>query len=233
MVKGEAGEKDEQVEEVTCKMIVGRWFGKVVEKIESESGGGAQVRVLAKDQIPGSFPAVKKVLLSVSSCVQDSRRVDAANTNVTKRPGMMHHGNSMPASMELLHQRGYAPGKGGSIVRTFQNETGASIKIADVVPDSDEIQSRDTLLLRMLLCVWHSRIAEIGFEPGNAVVAQLLVHSQQIGCLLGRGGYMISEMRDTGASIRVFPREQAPKCGSPNDEVVQHLLAEVNVNNPG
>ncbi|KAJ0098324.1 hypothetical protein Patl1_22019 [Pistacia atlantica] len=208
MVKGEAGEKDEQVEEVTCKMIVGRWFG--------------------------SFPAVKKVLLSVSSCVQDSPRVDAANTNVTKRPGMMHHGNSMPASMELFHQRGYAPGKGGSIVRTFQNETGASIKIADVVPDSDEIQSRDTLLLRMLLCVWHSRIAEIGFEPGNAVVAQLLVHSQQIGCLLGRGGYIISEMRRaTGASIHVFPREQAPKCGARNDEVVQHLLAEVNVNNPG
>ncbi|KAJ0098924.1 hypothetical protein Patl1_22268 [Pistacia atlantica] len=67
----------------------------------------------------------------------------------------------------------------------------------------------------------HSRIAEIGFEPGKAVVAQLLVHSQQIGCLLGRGGYMISEMRDTDVSIRVFPSEQAPKCGSPNDEVVQ------------
>lgn len=29
-------------------------------------------------------------------------------------------------------------GKGDSIVRTFQNETGASIKIADLVPNSDE-----------------------------------------------------------------------------------------------
>lgn len=54
MVKGEAGEKDEQAEEVTCKMIVGRGFGKVVEKIESKSGGGTQVRVFAEDQIPGS-----------------------------------------------------------------------------------------------------------------------------------------------------------------------------------
>lgn len=132
-------------------------------------------------QITGSFPAVKKALLSASSFVQDSLRVDAANTNLTKPPGMAHHGNPMAAPVEPFHQRGYAPGfhsrgyssstghetvgahnrmyfeedvvfkllchldkvgsligKGGSIVRTFQNETGASIKIADVVPDSDE-----------------------------------------------------------------------------------------------
>jgi len=68
----------------------------------------------------------------------------------------------------------------------------------------------------------HCRIAEIGFEPGAAVVARLLVHSQQIGCLLGKGGFIITEMRRaTGASIRIFSKEQVPKCGSPNDEVVQ------------
>ena len=68
----------------------------------------------------------------------------------------------------------------------------------------------------------HSRIAEIGFEPGAAVIARLLVHSQQIGCLLGKGGFIISEMRRaTGASIRIFTKEQVPKCGTPNDEVVQ------------
>lgn len=69
----------------------------------------------------------------------------------------------------------------------------------------------------------HSRIAEIGFEPGAAIVARLLVHSQQIGCLLGKGGHIVTEMRRaTGASIRVFPKEQLTKCvGSQNDEVVQ------------
>ena len=68
----------------------------------------------------------------------------------------------------------------------------------------------------------HSRIAEIGFEPGAAVVARLLVHSQQIGCLLGKGGFIITELRRaTGASIRIFPKEQVPKYGSQNDEVVQ------------
>ncbi|KAJ0043080.1 hypothetical protein Pint_19440 [Pistacia integerrima] len=156
---------------------------------------------------------------------------------------MMHHGNSMPASMELFHQRGYAPGfhsrayssgLGPEIVGAHNRMYFEEDVVFKLLCHLDKIPSRDTLLLRMLLCVWHSRIAEIGFEPGNAVVAQLLVHSQQIGCLLGRGGYIISEMRRaTGASIHVFPREQAPKCGARNDEVVQHLLAEVNVNNPG
>ena len=37
----------------------------------------------------------------------------------------------------------------------------------------------------------HARITEIGFEPGAAVVARLLVHSQQIGCLLGRGELLV------------------------------------------
>lgn len=132
-------------------------------------------------QISGSFPDVKKALLSVSNFVQDSRRVDAPKANVTKSSGMVVQGNPYPPAAEPFHQRGYAPGyhsrgyssgpghetvggrnrmfyeeevvfkllchldkvgsligKGGSIVRTFQNETGASIKIADILPDSEE-----------------------------------------------------------------------------------------------
>lgn len=68
----------------------------------------------------------------------------------------------------------------------------------------------------------HCRIAEIGYEPGAAVVARLLVHAQQIGYLVGRGGHIISEMRrGTGTSIHIFPREQIQNSGPVNDEVVQ------------
>ncbi|XP_059640671.1 KH domain-containing protein HEN4 [Cornus florida] len=122
-------------------------------------------------------------------------------------------------------------GKGGSIIRALMIETGASIKIADAPPDSDEkvvvisarenADQRHSVAQEAVIRV-HCRIAEIGFEPGAAVVARLLVHSQQIGCLLGRGGIIIAELRRvTGASIRIFPKEQVPKCGSQNDEVVQ------------
>lgn len=68
----------------------------------------------------------------------------------------------------------------------------------------------------------HGRIAEIGFESGAAIVARLLVHSRQIGCLWGKGGVIISEMRRlTGANIQIFPKDQLTKYGMPNDEVVQ------------
>lgn len=47
------------------------------------------------------------------------------------------------------------------------------------------------------------------------------MRSPQVGCLLGKGGLVISEMRRaTGASIRIFSKEQI-KYISQNEEVVQ------------
>ncbi|KAK7255063.1 hypothetical protein RIF29_28465 [Crotalaria pallida] len=121
-------------------------------------------------------------------------------------------------------------GKGGSVVRSLQNETGASIQIVDAGPDSEErvvvISARENpeqnpspsqeAVIRV-----HRRLTEIGFEPSSAVVARLLVRSPQVGCLLGKGGHVISEMRKvTGASIRIFSKEQI-KYIPQNEEVVQ------------
>ncbi|TKY64669.1 KH domain-containing protein [Spatholobus suberectus] len=181
---------------VSCKLlapsyqvgcVLGRG-GKIVEKIRQESG--AHIRVLPKDQPPlpppgdefiqitGNFTAVKKALLSVSSCLQDN---NVANSGAFKPSG------AAPAQVDAYPQRGYAPsgpyappdhhsrgysfpgpdsagpahrtfveeevvfkllchhdkvgsliGKGGSVVRALQNETGASIQIVEAGPDSDE-----------------------------------------------------------------------------------------------
>lgn len=76
----------------------------------------------------------------------------------------------------------------------------------------------------------HNRIVEIGFEPSAAVVARLLVHSPYIGRLLGKGGHVISEMRRaTGASIRVFAKDQATKYESQHDEIVQVIRYNIYV----
>ncbi|XP_026454250.1 KH domain-containing protein HEN4-like isoform X2 [Papaver somniferum] len=132
-----------------------------------------------------------------------------------------------------LDKVGSLIGKGGSIIRALQSDTGASIKIAEAEPDSDErvvlISARENSEQRHssaqdAVIRVQSRIAEVGFEPGAAIVARLLVPSQQIGCLLGKGGSIIAEMRrSTGASIRIFPREQVPKSGAQSDEVVQAI----------
>ncbi|XP_057871157.1 KH domain-containing protein HEN4 [Cryptomeria japonica] len=122
-------------------------------------------------------------------------------------------------------------GKGGSIIKGLQRDTGSDIKIAESVPDEDE----------RVVIITASAFSEGGLSPvQNAVLrvfnriissvpekdkhstARLLVPSNQIGCLLGKGGSIISDMRRaSGAGIRIFGKDQLPKCASQNDEVVQ------------
>lgn len=63
----------------------------------------------------------------------------------------------------------------------------------------------------------------------KTLVSRLLVSSGQIGCLLGRGGAIIAEMRKlSGAYIRILGKDQIPSCASENEEVVQvDLLVEI------
>ncbi|XP_047168313.1 KH domain-containing protein HEN4 [Vigna umbellata] len=272
---------------VSCKLVapsyqvgcvLGRG-GKIVEKIRQETG--AHIRVLPKDQPPlpptgdefiqitGNFTAVKKAILSVSTCIHDN---NGPNSGAFKPSGaapaqvdgysQRSYGSSGSYAPPDHHSRGFSfpgpesggpphrfveeevvfkllchhdkvgslIGKGGSVVRALQNETGASIQIVEAGPDSDErivvISAREVFeqkhspaqeaVIRV-----HCRLTEIGFEPSAAVVAKLLVRSPQVGCLLGKGGLVISEMRRaTGASIRIFSKEQV-KFISQNEEVVQ------------
>lgn len=55
--------------------------------------------------------------------------------------------------------------------------------------------------------------------------ARILVSADQIGCLLGKGGAIVAEMRKaSGAGIWIFRQDQVPKCASKNDELVQVCL---------
>lgn len=63
-------------------------------------------------------------------------------------------------------------------------------------------------------------------ESGDSVVTtRLLVPSSCIGCLIGKGGAIISEMRSvTRANIRILSKENLPKVASEDDEMVQVIL---------
>lgn len=263
---------------VICRLLapsyqVGCVLGKgwkIIEKIRQETG--AQVRVLSKDQIPacaspgdeliqitGGFSAVRRALLSVSSCLQDNSRVDLVNPSTLKFSGMSQNGTGYHTPEQFSRSSGVESaginhrmvleeevvfkvlcpvdkvgnliGKGGSIIRVMQTETGASIKVADSASDLEErivvISARENLEQRHspaheALMRVQGRIAEIGFEPGAAVVSRLLVHARHMSCLFGNGGSLIAELRRvTGAGIRIFPREQSPKYGSHPEEVLQ------------
>uniref|UniRef100_A0A2P2KR28 Uncharacterized protein MANES_10G097500 n=1 Tax=Rhizophora mucronata TaxID=61149 RepID=A0A2P2KR28_RHIMU len=130
-------------------------------------------------------------------------------------------------------------GKGGSIIKALQNETGAVISIGAMMAECDERlitvtasenpQSRYSAAQKATVLVF-SRSVEAGIERGmdsisskvSPVTARLVVPSNQVGCLLGQGGVIISAMRRlTGAGIRIIGVDQVPKYVQQNDQLVQ------------
>lgn len=67
-----------------------------------------------------------------------------------------------------------------------------------------------------------------GDEEGNkslSCILRLLVLSTQVGCLLGKGGSVIKQMSsESGAQIRILPRDKLPPCASASDELVQVIM---------
>ncbi len=73
-----------------------------------------------------------------------------------------------------------------------------------------------------------NQVSDEDEEGSGSVTTRLLVPNNQIGCLLGKGGKIIEQMREeTGAQIRILPKEQLPGCAVPSDELVQvmHVIS--------
>eukprot|EP00250_Pteridium_aquilinum_P016424 c23097_g2_i1 orf=376-2331(-) len=122
-------------------------------------------------------------------------------------------------------------GKGGSIVRTLEEEIGVSINVCGAVPGSDErvviissIEHPDDNISPAQEALLHvqTKIADLGPDEDAVITSRLLVSANQVGCLLGKGGSIIAEMRRlTGANIRLLGKDDLPLCAHPTDEVVQ------------
>ncbi|KAL5562682.1 hypothetical protein UlMin_032429 [Ulmus minor] len=129
-------------------------------------------------------------------------------------------------------------GKGGSIVRSLQSETGATISIGEALAECDDrlititasenLESRYSPAQKAVVLVFSKSVAT-GIEKDqdygsnkSSVSARLVVPSNQVGCLIGKGGAIVAEMRKlTGASIQVVGGDQVPKCASEKDQMVQ------------
>lgn len=61
---------------------------------------------------------------------------------------------------------------------------------------------------------------------GGNVVCRLLAPSNQVGSVLGRGGKIVEKIRqESGAQVRVLPREHLPLCSSPGEELIQVIFS--------
>ncbi|VVB14566.1 unnamed protein product [Arabis nemorensis] len=124
-------------------------------------------------------------------------------------------------------------GKGGALINQLRQETRATIKV-----DSTRTEGNDCLITISAREVFEDAYsptieAAMRLQPkcsdkverDSGLVSfttRLLVPSSRIGCLLGKGGAIITEMRRmTKANIRVLGKENLPKVASDDDEMVQ------------
>ncbi|CAM6118151.1 unnamed protein product [Calypogeia fissa] len=164
---------------------------------------------------------------------------------VLPESGGSHLGRHAPVDEELVfrilcpnEKIGSVIGKGGSIIRTLREDTGARIKVADPKPGSDERvivisanEHPDDNISPAQEAVLHvqSRIVDLGSDQDGVITTRLLVPSNQIGCLLGRGGSIIADMRKaTRANIRILAKDQLPRCALDTDELVQ-IVGDIRV----
>ncbi|CAH8363314.1 unnamed protein product [Eruca vesicaria subsp. sativa] len=136
-----------------------------------------------------------------------------------------------------IENAGGVIGTGGKIIKTLHIESGALISVGNTVADCEErlitatapeSPERQTSPSQKAILLVFTRLFELAtkksLDNGSrmSITARLVVPTSQIGCLLGKGGVVVSEMRKaTGAAIQILKAEQNPKCISENDQVVQ------------
>lgn len=135
-------------------------------------------------------------------------------------------------------------GRGGEIVKQLRVDTKSKIRIGDTVPGCDErvvtiysaseetndFNEMDTQVCpaQDALFKVHDRVlaedSGADDEPDGSqhVTARLLVPSDQIGCIIGKGGQIVQTIRsETGAQIKILKDDHLPGCALSTDELLQ------------
>ncbi|KAL4581781.1 hypothetical protein LXL04_006309 [Taraxacum kok-saghyz] len=124
-------------------------------------------------------------------------------------------------------------GKGGGVINQIRQETGAGVKVDSSATEADDC----------IISISAKEVFEDTFSPAIeaalrlqprcserverdsgliSFTTRLLVPTSRIGCLIGKGGAIISEIRRiTKANIRILSKENLPKVADRDDEMVQ------------
>lgn len=123
-------------------------------------------------------------------------------------------------------------GKGGSSIRSVRQVSGARVEVEDAKADRDDCiitvistESSDDLKSMAVEAVLLLQ-AKINDEDDDTVTMRLLVPSKVIGCIIGKSGSIINEIRKrTKADVRISKGEK-PKYIDPADEHIE-VVGEV------
>ncbi|KAI3508945.1 hypothetical protein L1887_23967 [Cichorium endivia] len=198
------------------------------------------------DAVKKALESVSQQLLNHPPQDTDSlAATDTSGSSQDPHPAIPHHGRAGPRDggrfgpfTDMLTYRLICPdekvggviGKGGAIVKALKHETGCDIKVLERSPESDDrvIVISGPALPDERICAPQDAVLRVqtrifrAAPETKAVTAKVIVSAHQIGCILGKGGAVISEMRkSTGAFIRILGKDQTPHYAAENDEVVQ------------
>jgi poly(rC)-binding protein 2/3/4 len=129
-----------------------------------------------------------------------------------------------------VSKTGSVIGRNGEVIQQIRSQTGAKVKVCEQVNGAEEriicVSSSDDGLAPMLAAqVALFRVYRCIVESaGNEIPLpfRLLVQTSQIGCLIGKGGSIIKQIRnETGATVRVLPSEALPSCANDDDELLE------------
>lgn len=123
-------------------------------------------------------------------------------------------------------------GKGGGTIKSIRQASGARVEVDDTKDDRDECiititatESPDDLKSMAVEAVLLLQ-GKINDEDDDTIAIRLLVPSKVIGCIIGKSGSIINEIRKrTKADVRISKGEK-PKCADGNDELVE-VVGEV------
>ncbi|OIV91973.1 hypothetical protein TanjilG_09514 [Lupinus angustifolius] len=167
--------------------------------------------------------------------VQDLQGYDAGNTwPLYSSTFPVVSGLGPPQSEELIVRMlcpsdkiGRVIGKGGSTIRSMREASGARIEVDDSKAHQDEclisiIASESSSDLKSMAVEAVLLLqGKINDEDDNTVSIRLLVPSKVIGCIIGKSGSIINEIRKrTMADVRIS-RSDKPKYADVNDELVE------------
>ncbi|KAK9088390.1 hypothetical protein Scep_027472 [Stephania cephalantha] len=118
-------------------------------------------------------------------------------------------------------------GKGGSSIKAVRQSSGANVEVDDTKSDRDDclisITSKESpddmksMAVEAVLLLQE----KINDEDDDKVTIRLLVPSKIIGCLIGKGGVIINEIRKrTKADVRISKNDR-PKHSDGGDELVE------------
>ncbi|KAI4316061.1 hypothetical protein L6164_024078 [Bauhinia variegata] len=199
--------------------------GTIISEIRQETG----VKVKVEDTIPGCDERVITTLGSdkdTEEYIDQSKEVCNQNTDTDRSKEVYKENADTDRSNEVCKENTDSNGKGDKTEEHHHNNDNKdSIHVED-----SQCEKRTFSVQKALLLIFERIVeGEEGTTEGgdeskkpSSFVFRLLVFSSQIGCVLGKSGSVIKQMSaDSGAQIRILPRDKLPLCASSSDELVQ------------